>query len=76
MASKTVKGLTVEINGDTTKLGKALQTVERQSRNLSKELTDVQKLLRYDSTNVEALTQKKELLTKAVAACADKLFSG
>lgn len=73
MASKTVKGLTVEINGDTTKLGKALQTVERQSRNLSKELTDVQKLLRYDSTNVEALTQKKELLTKAVAACADKL---
>lgn len=73
MASKTVKGLTVEINGDTTKLGKALQAVEKQSRSLSSELSDVQKLLRYDSTSVEALTQKKELLTKAVKACADKL---
>ena len=73
MASKTVKGLTVKINGDTTSLGKALQAVEKQSRSLSSELTDVQRLLKYDSTSVVALTQKKELLTKAVKACADKL---
>lgn len=73
MASKTVKGLTVEIGGDTTKLGKALQSVEKQSRSLSKELTDINKLLRYDPSNVEALAQKKKILAEAVEACAKKL---
>lgn len=73
MASKTIKGLTVEIGGDTTKLGKALQSVEKQSRSLSKELTDINKLLRYDPSNVEALAQKKKILAEQVEACARKL---
>ena len=73
MASKTIKGLTVEIGGDTTKLGKALQSVEKQSRSLSKELTDINKLLKYDPSNVEALAQKKKILAEQVEACARKL---
>ena len=73
MASRTIKGLTVEINGDTTKLGDALKSSEKQLKSMRTELTDVRKLLRFDSTSVDALTQKKELLSKAISACADKL---
>lgn len=73
MASKTIKGLTVEIDGKVDGLGKALNTVERQSRSLSKELTDINKLLKFDPSNVEGLTQKKKNLTKAIEACAEKL---
>lgn len=73
MASKTIKGLTVEIDGKVDGLGKALSSVERQSRNLSKELTDINRLLKLDPSNVEGLTQKKKNLSKAIEACAEKL---
>lgn len=73
MASNTIKGLTVEIGGDTTKLGKALKDVEAKSRSLSKELGDVNKLLKMDPGNADLLAQKQEILAKAVEACADKL---
>ena len=73
MASTTIKGLTVEIGGDTTKLGKALQDVEKKSRNLSKELGDVNKLLKLDPGNADLVAQKQDILAKAVEACADKL---
>lgn len=73
MASRTVKGLTVEIGGDTKKLGQALKDVEGQSRRVSEELKDIQKLLKYDPSDVVGLTQKKELLAKAIHACAEKL---
>lgn len=73
MASKTIKGLTVEIDGKVDGLGKALQSVEKQSRNLSKELTDINRLLKFDPSNVEGLTQKKENLARAIDACAEKL---
>ena len=65
MASKTIKGLTVEIGGDTTKLGKALKDVEAKSRNLSKELGDVNKLLKMDPGNADMIAQKQELLAEA-----------
>ena len=73
MASKTIKGLTVEIGGDTTKLGKALKNVEAQSRSLSKELGDINKLLKLDPGNAELLAQKQEVLAKAVDNTAEKL---
>ena len=73
MASKTIKGLTVQIGGDTTKLGKALKDAEAKSRNLSKELGDINKLLKMDPGNAELLAQKQKVLADAVAATADKL---
>ena len=73
MASKTIKGLTVEIGGDTTKLSKALKAVEEKSRSLSKELGDINKLLKMDPGNTDLLAQKQEVLAQAAAAAAKKL---
>ena len=73
MASKTIKGLTVEIGGDTTKLSKALKDVEAKSRSLSKELGDINKLLKLDPGNMDLLAQKQEVLAQAAAEAAKKL---
>jgi phage-related minor tail protein len=73
MASKVIKGLTVEIGGDTTKLGKALEGVEKQSRNLSSELGEINKLLKFDPGNTELLAQKQKVLGDAVANTREKL---
>lgn len=66
MASKTIKGLTVEIGGDTTKLGKALDNVKKNSKNLSGELSEVNKLLKFDPENTELLTQKQKILANSI----------
>lgn len=73
MASKTIKGLTVEIGGDTTKLGKALEGVEKQSRELSSELGQINKLLKMDPGNADLLAQKQKVLADAVNNTAKKL---
>jgi len=73
VASNTIKGLTVEIGGDTTKLGKAIKDVEAQSRSLSKELGDINKLLKLDPGNTELLAQKQKVLGEAAEAAAKKL---
>ena len=73
MANKTIKGLTVEIGGDTTKLGKALEAVEKQSRDLSSELGSINKLLKLDPSNVDLLAQKQKVLADAVNTTKQKL---
>lgn len=73
MANKVIKGLTVEIGGDTTKLGKALEAVEKKSRSLSSELGSINKLLKMDPTNTELLAQKQKVLADAVSNTEDKL---
>ena len=71
--NKTLKGLTIEIGGDTTKLGKALESVDKKSRDLSAELRDINKLLKLDPGNTELLAQKQKVLASAIANTADKL---
>ena len=73
MANNTIKGLTVEIGGDTTKLGKALADVEKKSRNLSSELGQINKLLKLDPGNADLLAQKQKVLAEAVETTAEKL---
>ena len=73
MASKTIKGLTVEIGGDTTKLGKALEGVNKKTRDLSSELGSINKLLKLDPSNVELLAQKQKVLSEAISTTEDKL---
>ena len=73
MAANTIKGLTVEIGGDTTKLGKALEDVNKQSGALSKELGEVNKLLKLDPGNTELLAQKQKILADAIDNTGDKL---
>ena len=71
--ANNVKGITVEIGGDTTKLGKALSDSEKQSRNLQKELKSVNTALKFNPDNVELLTQKQKLLTDQIEATKEKL---
>lgn len=73
MASSKIKGITIEIGGDTTKLGKAIADSEKQSRSLQGELRQVEKLLQFDPENVELLAQKQKILTEAVEETTKKL---
>lgn len=68
-----LKGLTIELGGDTTKLGKALEDVNKKSRSLSSELGQVNKLLKLDPGNADLLAQKQEILAEAIANTSKKL---
>lgn len=68
-----IKGLTVEIGGDTTKLGKALENVNKKSRDLSSELGQVNKLLKMDPGNADLVAQKQKILAEAIENTKAKL---
>ncbi len=68
-----IKGITVESGGDTTKLSKALEGVNKDIKGTQTQLKDVQKLLKLDPTNTELLSQKHKLLADAVSATKEKL---
>ncbi|MDH2882504.1 phage tail tape measure protein [Bacillus cytotoxicus] len=68
-----IKGITVEIGGDTVGLQNALKDVNKRSNDLAKELKDVERLLKFDPGNVEALAQKQQLLTKQIENTTEKL---
>ena len=71
--SGRIKGITIEIGGDTTKLVSSLKKVDTQIRNTQNALKDVNKLLKLDPGNTELLRQKQQLLKDAVAQTADRL---
>lgn len=68
-----IKGITIEIDGQTTGLKKALGDITSQSISIQKELTDVNRLLKFDPGNAEALAQKQELLSKQIENTSNKL---
>lgn len=71
--ANNIKGITVEIGGDTTKLGKALEDVNKRSRDLSSELGEINKLLRLDPGNADLLAQKQRILAQQVENTSEKL---
>jgi phage-related minor tail protein len=71
--AERIKGITVEIGGDTVGLEKALKDVNKTSRNLQSELRDVQKLLKFDPNNAELMAQKQKLLNDQVENTSKKL---
>ena len=73
MASSKIRGITIEIGGDTTKLDKALGSVGKKVRDTQVELREVNKLLKLDPTNTEALAQKQTLLKDAISETKEKL---
>lgn len=73
MSSKRIKGITVEIGGDTTKLEKALESSNKTLSQTKSALKDVERLLKLDPGNTELLAQKQRLLAEAAQASADKL---
>lgn len=68
-----LKGITLEIGGDTTKLSKALSGVNSDIINTKAALKDVERLLKLDPTNVDLLRQREKLLTDEVKATTEKL---
>ena len=72
MAGK-IKGIIIEIGGETTGLDKALADVNKRSRDLQKELREVEKLLKLDPSNTELVAQKQQLLSEQVANTKEKL---
>ena len=70
-----IKGITVEIGGDTTGLDKALKTVNTSIRSTQSALKDVNRLLKLDPSNTELLSQKQRLLKDAIASTKEKLDS-
>ena len=68
-----VRGISVELSADTTKLQTALKGVNTQIRSTQSQLKDVEKLLKLDPTNTELLSQKQKLLKQAVGETKDKL---
>lgn len=73
MAGNRIKGITVEIGGDTTKLQTALKGVNTEIRNTQSQLKDVEKLLKLDPGNTELIAQKHRLLAQAVSKTREKL---
>ena len=73
MANNKIKGLTVEIGGDTTNLGKALESVNKKSSDISSELGEINRLLKFDPDNAELLAQKQKVLADAVTNTSEKL---
>ena len=71
--AERIKGITVEIGGDTVGLEKALKGVNKTSRNLQSELRDVQKLLKFDPNNAELMAQKQSLLNDQIENTNKKL---
>ena len=73
MASGKIKGITIEFDGNTTKLGKALKDVDKKTRDLDKELKQVNNALKFNPTNVELWRQKQQLLSEKVGETKKRL---
>lgn len=68
-----IAGITIEIDGNTTKLSKALQGVNKDIKNTQSSLKDIDKLLKFDGGNVTLLKQKQEQLANAIDKTKQKL---
>lgn len=73
MAGGRIKGITIEIGGDTTGLDKALRQVNSTISSTQSALKDVNRLLKLDPSNTELTAQKQRLLKDAISATNEKL---
>lgn len=62
----TIKGITVKIAGDTIDLQKSLKAVQSSSSSLQRELTAINKQLKFDPENTVLLAQKQEVLKEQI----------
>ena len=75
MAGRNIRGITVEIGGDTSGLQKALSDINGKIKSTQAQLKDVDRLLKLDPTNTVLVAQKQELLRNAIAETGEKLES-
>lgn len=69
----SIKGIIVEIGGDTSGLQKALTSVNSKTTSLNKELKQINSLLKLNPNNTELLAQKQEVLNKKYEETENKL---
>lgn len=74
MAGNRIKGLTIEIGGDTTKLSDSLKGVDKSLRNTQSQLKDIDKLLKFDPKNTQLLTDKQKLLEAQIKQTQTRLI--
>lgn len=72
-SNKKIKGLTVQIGADTSNFNKAMEESNKKSRSLKSELSEVDRLLKLDPTNVELVAQKQKILTEQVEESSKRL---
>lgn len=68
-----IKGITIELNGDSTNLQKSLSAVDKSLKQTESSLKDVDKLLKMDPKNTELLEQKQKMLADAVGKTKERL---
>lgn len=68
-----IKGITIEFQGDTTRLDRALRQINNNTKSLDRELKQVDKALKFNPTSVELWRQKQDLLTQKIAETKSKL---
>lgn len=73
MAGKQIRGITIEIDGDTSKLGKALQDVEKKSRSTNQSLKEIERNLKFNPGNTELVAQQQRKLQDAISETKEKL---
>ncbi len=73
MASGNIKGITIEFNGDTTKLGKALKEVDGESRKVNSSLKEIENSLKFNPGNGELVAQQQRKLSEAIDNTKEKL---
>lgn len=71
--SGNIKGITIEFRGDTTKLDKALRTIQKESNRTQRELTSINKALKFNPGSVDLWRQKQTVLTQKVKETEEKL---
>ena len=70
---RDIRGLTIEIGGDTTGLQNSLKNVNSQIKTTQAQLKDINNLLKLDPTNVELLQQKQKALADEIESTKEKL---
>lgn len=68
-----IKGITIEFRGDSTPLQKAIRTVGSELNKTQRELTQIDKALKFNPTNVELWRQKQEVLNQKIKTTEDYL---
>lgn len=71
--AKRIQGITIELDGDTSKLNKAIRELNAPINDLNRELKNVQQALKFDPSNTDLLAQKQDILKRSIEATEQKL---
>lgn len=69
----SIKGITIEIDGDTKKLSEALKEPSKASKQLKTDLKNINSALKFDTNNVDLLNQKQTILKSVISNTEEEL---